>query len=572
MALVDYSDSDASDSEDIKPTKLVSSSAKPAFQKVVDRSNPGKIKVSLPQSALKRETPDDEPPTKRAKTAGGGAFSEFNSFLPAPKGTRHNTKSTLGGGDAARKGGLGAGVNLKTGPAPGFSRDTEPDSEYQNEEGITQGGSAGGMSLPPPKASQPEGQRLAEEVKLVGKPLMFRPLSVARKAHKKKTPASQISSTVPPAAPTPPHTPAPQTPVEKATRPRVSLFSMSAEGTASPPTTQSHEEYEPMIIQSDTPSQQFSQSSNQEPYSVDEYTPNASQTLPPFAPTPPVSQSLDDIAGDLQLSAAERRQLFGRQKNGKSFLQGVTNVINFNTDQEYLHNEEMRAAGEQVKNNPVRSIAPGKHSLKQLVNAAQTQKDALEESFQAGKNNRKEAGSRYGCMFQYKCFPSTCIYGLFNVSTQQCEDQYFVDKAVPNKDKVRLEQVSWDPSGKIRFLLLFFIPAPQYDLEKLSSDGLTNLYYRTSTKNVLNARGHIFQITRLLGSTTTSRILGKHARYLLKATITYGPKRFPKADGQTEGSLEFAMGALGGLRHLPGQELGYSTPRLWWNVIIITNN
>jgi hypothetical protein len=46
--------------------------------------------------------------------------------------------------------------------------------------------------------------------------------------------------------------------------------------------------------------------------------------------------------------------------------------------------------------NPVRSIAPGKHSLKQLVNAAQSQKDALAESFAKGYQNRKEAGSKYG--------------------------------------------------------------------------------------------------------------------------------------------------------------------------------
>ena len=127
--------------------------------------------------------------------------------------------------------------------------------------------------------------------------------------------------------------------------------------------------------------------------SYEEYTPNTSFAAPPAVPTPPISQSLDDIAGDLNLSAAERRQLFGRQKGG---MKSATNVINFNTDKEYLHNEELRAAGETVTHNPVRAIAPGKHSLKQLVNAAQTQKDALEESFAKGRNNRKEAGSRYG--------------------------------------------------------------------------------------------------------------------------------------------------------------------------------
>ena len=125
--------------------------------------------------------------------------------------------------------------------------------------------------------------------------------------------------------------------------------------------------------------------------SYEDNTPNTSFSAPPAVPTPPVSQSLDDIAGDLKLSAAERRQLFGRQKGGRA-----TTIKNFNTDQEYVHNEELRAAGEQAVHNPVRAIAPGKHSLKQLVNAAQSQKEALEESFAKGKSNRAEASSRYG--------------------------------------------------------------------------------------------------------------------------------------------------------------------------------
>jgi hypothetical protein len=393
MGLVDYSDSDASDVEEAKVAKpATTASGKPAFQKVVDRSNPGKIKVSLPQASLKNENSSDEPPTKRVKTSGGGAFSGFNSFLPAPKKTGQAANATTGDGKPATKSGLGAGLSLKTGSAPGFSRRSEADDEYGDYRQTSEAASGGGMGLPAPKAPQPVDQKPADEVKLVGKPLMFRPLSVAQKPKKKKTAASIMASSIPPAAPSPPQTPAP---AEKAPRAKVSLFSMSQEA-STPSITPSQGEYEPIILESLTPSNSFTQSSEEDPYSVEEYTPNPSQTLPPFAPTPPVSQSLDDIAGDLHLSAAERRQLFGRQKSGQKSQFAATKVINFNTDQEYLHNEELRAAGEQVKHNPVRAIAPGKHSLKQLVNAAQTQKDALEESFQAGKNNRKEASSRYG--------------------------------------------------------------------------------------------------------------------------------------------------------------------------------
>ncbi|RMZ90737.1 hypothetical protein DV736_g2034, partial [Chaetothyriales sp. CBS 134916] len=57
---------------------------------------------------------------------------------------------------------------------------------------------------------------------------------------------------------------------------------------------------------------------------------------------------------------------------------------------------ELIAKGDQIQHNPVRAIAPGKHSLRQLVNAAQGQKDALEDSFAIGKQNKKEAGSKYG--------------------------------------------------------------------------------------------------------------------------------------------------------------------------------
>jgi hypothetical protein len=34
--------------------------------------------------------------------------------------------------------------------------------------------------------------------------------------------------------------------------------------------------------------------------------------------------------------------------------------------------------------------------LRQLLNAATTQKDALEESWAAGKRNKQEAGRKYG--------------------------------------------------------------------------------------------------------------------------------------------------------------------------------
>ena len=108
---------------------------------------------------------------------------------------------------------------------------------------------------------------------------------------------------------------------------------------------------------------------------------------------PAQAQSLEAIASDLNLSAAARRQLLGRHGPPSST---AINIVNFNTDAEYAANEILRASGDVVQHNPVRAIASGKHSLKQLVNAATGQKEALEESFATGKRNKKEAGNKYG--------------------------------------------------------------------------------------------------------------------------------------------------------------------------------
>ncbi|RAL60591.1 hypothetical protein DID88_009786 [Monilinia fructigena] len=396
MALVDYSDSEDSGSDSPKttaPTPSTSTSTststgKLSFQKVIDRSNPGKIKVSLPQASLKDDIKTDEPPTKRVKT-GGGAFSGFNSFLPAPKRTGQSTNTTLGGGNMARKSGLGAGVNLKTGATPAFSREPEPVKEYKEDESARdeESTTGSGLNLPPPN-SLVDGQKPADEVKLVGKPLMFKPLSVSRKPAKKKTPRPESITSTPATLIPEIEIPAtPQNPGKATPKPKVSLFSLEVEPINMTPNATFNGEYKPMLYQS-------SSSQDQEP-TYEDYTPTTSHTLP-FAPTPPVNhhntESLSSIADTLHLSAAERRQLFGRQKGGSG--PQATKIINFNTDQEYAHNEELRAAGEQVVHNPVRSIAPGKHSLKQLVGAAQSQKEALEESFATGRNNRKEAGSK----------------------------------------------------------------------------------------------------------------------------------------------------------------------------------
>ncbi|KAF4932047.1 hypothetical protein CGCVW01_v000038 [Colletotrichum viniferum] len=383
MGLVDYSESSGSEDEappqpTVAKPAAAGTTAKKPFQKVVDRSNPGKIVVNLP-SAKPDEPPasNDEPPAKRARTAGGGRFSGFNSFLPPPKNAAAKAAPAQSSSSSSSSRPV---FQLKTGAEPGFSRD-------RGDGAGSSGG--GGLNLPAPKAaaqpSIPQGMKPEEEVKLVGKPMMFRPLSVARKT-KKKTPSS-VTPTASKTEPAKDPEPAPKEAVTPAPAPapkKVSLFSIEPEETPTDPTPafSGGGAYEPLF-----------ETQQDESNGYADYASQMNYPAPSTAPTD--SNSLDNIANDLNLSAAARRELFGRQKGGAN-PQTASRVINFNTDEEYKHNEELRAAGQQQIHNPVRSIAPGKHSLRQLVNQVQTQREALEESFAKGKSNRKEASSRYG--------------------------------------------------------------------------------------------------------------------------------------------------------------------------------
>ena len=396
MALVDYSGSEDSDQE--AQTKLPEAAkgkgntTKPSFQKVVDRSNPHKIRVNLPETAKPEETDDLERPSKRAKVGSGG-FSGFNSLLPAPKRTAapNGTPTTNG----IRKSGLGVGVSLKTGAAPGFSRDPVDTASTGNEDGAERG-QGGDMNSTRQaediQQTEPamDGNSLplkpVEPFKLQGNKTMFKPLSVARKPQKKK--AQTVESL-------------PNTKVQgdgsiqnPKPAPKLSLFSTGEEIEPSSSSSTPSGTYQPIIYTATNP--------EPIPAPVDLTTysqnPEDDNFYPYDHPEPPrlPCQSLGSIASDLNLTPAEKRQLFGRQKHNDPDGPSSVNVIQFDTDAEYAANEILRQAGETVQHNPVRAIAPGKHSLKQLVNAASNQKDALEESFASGRRNKKEAGSKYG--------------------------------------------------------------------------------------------------------------------------------------------------------------------------------
>jgi hypothetical protein len=356
MALVNYSDSEGSDTE----APVVAPAAKapaPAKPKLINRTESKKIKVELPQ--IRPEPGQDgsqEPAPKRARTA--GAFSGFNSLLPLPKKTGQNAPKP--------------GVSLKTSSEAAFSRTPVPTLPSGDDGGNDVNG-LGKESLPV------AAEKKEEEVKIVGKPTRFMPLSVANAKKKKKpihgpkVPVAEKSTPIVVGATT--QQPAQNaTPVEEPpkAKPKVSLFSFGSEEAAAP-TEKPSSNYQPEFADPEA--------------NADEEA-LAAQTQQAAAPTS--TNTLSDIASDLDLTPAQRRQLFGR--GGMN----AGNIAHFNMDAEYRSNQEMAASGETFEHRQVKTIAPGKHSLQQLVNNVKSQTDALEDKWAEGRRNRGEGGSKYG--------------------------------------------------------------------------------------------------------------------------------------------------------------------------------
>ncbi|PFH60694.1 hypothetical protein XA68_10532 [Ophiocordyceps unilateralis] len=353
MALVDYSESEASDSDCERPA------TRPVHKKrVIDHR--GKIIVNLPppsssSSSSSRDHQQQQPssssssssslpppPEKGTRTSAAGLFSGFNSFLPPPKKTAAQPRS-------------GSAVVLKTSVEPGFDRgnDASTPAIFSEASAWT--------------ATQEHEGKKPSQAEPVGKPTMFKPLSVARGTNKKK--ASAAASIV---KPTKDSMPPPPAPSAAQTRKKQPLFSLHADEEASEPTTAaSADEYSTAPVFDTGP---------------------ASDDDARATPVQAHHHRLDTIADDLNLTAAARRELFGRHAS----VTAAQPVLDFNMDHEYQHNEQIRAAGDQQIHNPVRAIQGGKHNLRQLVHNVQSQREALEDSFAQGKSNRKDASSRYG--------------------------------------------------------------------------------------------------------------------------------------------------------------------------------
>ncbi|KAF2763324.1 hypothetical protein EJ05DRAFT_34219 [Pseudovirgaria hyperparasitica] len=383
MALVAYSDSEGSDSEGPSPppkqAPKPAPSAKSGFTKLVDRSNPTKIKVSLPSAAPKQKDDNDAStnrPIKRARTEGSG----FNAMLPAPKRTGVIKGNTAGSASSGKRGlgrGLGAGVSLKTGAEPAFSRvraEPEPDlfKTTASEDEVRP------AAFHETQAETPVQAQTAASEAPKPRPMLFKPLSVMNKQKKKplanKSPAPALSRPPPESAASNQTQPTTAPP-----KPKPSLFSFSASEDQiqiPQPTT-----YAPILHHAPAPAPQID--------------PTPSPSTDPPANTDSTN-TLALLASDLNLPASARRQLLGRHAKDPSAAIPANAIKTFSMDAQYAENEAAIAAGETVGKAPVRAVAGGKHSLKQLVANANGQAEALEEQFAEGRRNRKEAGSKYG--------------------------------------------------------------------------------------------------------------------------------------------------------------------------------
>jgi hypothetical protein len=302
-------------------------------------------------------------------------------------------------------------VNLRTGAEPAFKRASNCDEEYDENGNPIKKEEAKPKSkeefrallnLPAPKTgskpveergvASPEQPTAGSETKPATKP-RFMPLSVAR--GKKKKPAAPRPAVATNNAETTPTPTAviPAAELQPARKPKVSLFSASQETNPTPAKGASNGDYQPLLYGAaeEEEAEEPEEASN-DPMAYQTMTQGSTAT---GSQSVPGAHGLTDIASELNLTEAQRRQLFGRKGQGPDL--SAANIIEFNTDTEYAHNEKLRQQGDTVQHNHLKSISgTGKNSLRQLINVASTQKDALEEHFASGRRNKREAGSKYG--------------------------------------------------------------------------------------------------------------------------------------------------------------------------------
>ncbi|EAT79656.2 hypothetical protein SNOG_12856 [Parastagonospora nodorum SN15] len=360
MNLIAYSDSESDGEAPAAPKPALKQAPKPSFQKVVDRSNPGRIKVNLPgasQSRAERDDVDaDAPPAKKPRLGGAtGVWWLSMRMLPSPK-EAWAAAAISSERNTGKRGRLGKGKKKKS------KAETPTEAPQQ-------------PSAPAPKAAAPRFVPMSVGKGKKKKPIV--PKSAALPTSTAKATDSDMSSSQPVAAPAPP-----------SRKPKVSLFGVAQEADTST-NASSGGVYQPMLYGTEeggdapVPGEAFEEQHT--------YQPTLQAQAGSSASAP---HDLTGIASELNLSEAERRQLFG--KRGQADFSSAK-IVEFSTDTEYAYNEKLRQQGEQVQHNALKSISgTGKNSLRSLINVASTQKDALEEHFATSYRNKKEAGNKYG--------------------------------------------------------------------------------------------------------------------------------------------------------------------------------
>ncbi|KAF3915419.1 hypothetical protein AA313_de0209168 [Arthrobotrys entomopaga] len=390
MALVSYSDSEGSDTESPapapapslpppKPKSSLSSFLPPPSKKRKlvaeanpDTSGPRKIKIDLPKiTPLQDDESSTSSRSKIGKSAGG---SGMLSFLPAPKRTgaeavkvaqeaekqtstdtaaaastsSHTTASaprTLGGG-------------LKRMEYAGTGMDMRPTVEDDPDEPRSANDNSANIANTPPAEPKPSG------------PVKGRAIQpFFRKAMAKKPMKPGTGS------------------VGKVEEKKVSLFSLGSALNEKPlASTISTGEYKPILIE-DTPAPAVEDDGDVPTGEAYERAKEAQDYRDIQGP-----QTFQSISEEVGMDEASMRMFMGRRGRNAEIK-----LVDFNVDQEYANNEAARKAGELApEKNVIRSIKPGKHQLTSLLNAAQSQRTALEESFAQGRRNKKESGSKYG--------------------------------------------------------------------------------------------------------------------------------------------------------------------------------
>ena len=405
MSLVVYSESEESDSSSA-PVSTISNEKHPtksSFRKFVS-SDGHKIKVGFApphqSNGLDEYATEELSLPKRRRLDESSSSKDFNALLPPPKNAKATAALPTKRDAKAQK---GSTFTFKTASEPAFTRNslsltadsTEQNNTFNSPDTFIINDSVTdrtGIAVVADTADTIKNS--LQNTNLSTKSTVFKPLSVVSKKSGKgkaanlpvKRPENRLHSEL--------LSKTSQKPTNKT--PKTSLFSIGDTDIDISHDYAGVGHTEASLSEQPGQRKKFDDETSTHLYSNAHLASNGQIENYPAQVNAP-KDSLLAIAEDLNLPQSARRQLFGRN-HGKSHCSSEisVNVVNFNTDNEYAANEELRAAGETIQHNPVRSIAPGKHSLRQLVSSATTQKDALEEHFASGRRNRKEAGGKYG--------------------------------------------------------------------------------------------------------------------------------------------------------------------------------